>query len=197
MPRSRTDDVMKRDECLSQLLRLRDQETVVVTTMGSVAPWARLSQSVLDFPSAGSAMSHAADFAMGIALAQPHRSVWCLNGDGSMLMSLGTLVTICQTPPPNLVLFVLQNDTFEVTGNQPIPGAGKIDLPQMAKAAGFPEVHEFNRADGLADELRGILSKPGPTFVNLRIEPGNEPPPKLDCPLRIPAHELRAALIGE
>ena len=194
MSRRRIDDVMNRDECLQQLLSERDDETVVVTTMGSVAPWARMSDSALDFPSAGSAMSHAADFAMGVALAQPHRSVWCLNGDGSMLMSLGTLVTICQTPAPNLVLFVLQNDTFEVTGNQPIPGAGKIDLPRMAKAAGFPQVHEFDRPDRLAEELSAVLARTGPIFVNLRIESGTEPPPKLDCSLHVPAHELRAAL---
>ena len=98
--------MMQREECLKVLLRLRDKRTVVVTTMGAAAPWSRLSQSVLDFPSTGSAMGHAADFAMGLALARPERSVWVLNGDGSMLMSLGTLVTICQTPTSKLLLQV-------------------------------------------------------------------------------------------
>ena len=111
-----------------------------------------------------------------------------------MLMSLGTLVTICQTPAPNLVLFVLQNNTFEVTGNQPIPGAGKISMVEMARGAGFSQVGQFDRADDLADRLPSLLTQPGPTFVNLRIARGNEPPPQLDCSLRIPADELRAAL---
>ena len=139
-------------------------------------------------------MAHAADFALGLALAQPQRRVWVLNGDGSMLMNLGTLVTICQTPAPNLVLFVLQNNTFEVTGNQPIPGAGLISMVQLARGAGFPEAHEFDCPRELAHQLPAILTETGPTFINLRIETGREPPPKLDCPLREPIAELRKAL---
>ena len=81
-------DMMQREECLEILQRLRDDRTVVVTTMAAVGPWARISQSALDFPSANSAMGHASDFAMGIALAQPSRQVWVLNGDASMLMNL-------------------------------------------------------------------------------------------------------------
>ena len=173
------------------------KSTIVVTTMAAVAPWARLSRTLLDFPSAGSAMGHAADFAMGVALAQPSRQVWVLNGDGSMLMSLGTLVTICQTPTPNLVLFVLQNDCFEVTGNQPIPGAGKISMVRMAQGAGFPHVHEFHDASNLAESLPEILRNSGPIFVNLQIAAGHEPPPKLDCSLRVPAAELREVLSGK
>jgi thiamine pyrophosphate-dependent acetolactate synthase large subunit-like protein len=188
--------MMQRAECLKVLYRLRSESTIVVTTMAAVAPWARLSQSVLDFPSAGSAMGHAADFAMGLALAQPDRSVWVLNGDGSMLMSLGTLVTICQTPPPNLVLFVLENDTFEVTGNQDIPGAGRISFVQMARGAGFSRADEFYSVEELERRLPELLATPGPRFINLHIQPGCEPPPKLDCPLRIPAWELRQALLA-
>ena len=188
--------MMQREPCLEVLCRIRSTETVVVTTMSAVGPWSRISQSVLDLPSAGSAMGHAADFAMGVALAQPQRPVWVLNGDGSMLMSLGTLVTICQTPPPNLVLFVLENGTFEVTGNQPIPGAGKISMVQMARGAGFSQVHEFHDEGELARRLPDVLAHPGPTFINLKIHPGEEPPPKLDRSLREPAAELRSALQG-
>ena len=186
--------MMKREECFEVLHRLRGEGTVMVTTMAAAAPWARLSRTPLDFPSVGGAMGHAADFAMGVALAQPHRQVWVLNGDGSMLMNLGTLVTICHTPAPNLVLFVLQNDHFEVTGNQPIPGAGKISMVQMAQGAGFPQAHDFHDTSDLAARLAEILRQSGPTFVNLRIAPGQEPAPGLDCSLRVPAAELREAL---
>jgi sulfopyruvate decarboxylase subunit beta len=126
---------MKRDDVLRALAGRRRQ-SVVVTTMGTVRPWARLSDHRLDFASADSAMGHAADFALGIALAQPQRKVVCLNGDGSMLMSLGTLVTIVASGATNFVLFVLQNDTYELTGNQAIPGAGRVDFAGMARAAG-------------------------------------------------------------
>ena len=185
---------MKRESCLEVLHQLRQDGGVVVTTMSAVAPWSRLSHTVYDFPSAGSAMAHAADFAMGLALAQPKRPVWAINGDGSMLMSLGTLVTVCQTPPANFILFVLQNDTFEVTGNQPIPGAGKIDMVLLAKGSGFTKAYQFSDIRTLARELPAVLCETGPTFVNLIIEPGEEPPPKLDGSIRVPAHEMRAAL---
>ncbi|HCK60195.1 MAG TPA: thiamine pyrophosphate-binding protein, partial [Gemmatimonadetes bacterium] len=62
--------------------------------MSVVRPWGILSDSDLDFASADSAMGHAADLALGLALAQPARKVVCVNGDGSMLMSLGTLATV-------------------------------------------------------------------------------------------------------
>jgi thiamine pyrophosphate-dependent acetolactate synthase large subunit-like protein len=189
--------MMRRDACLEQLRGLRDEQTVVVTTMSAVVPWSRLSQSPLDFPSAGSAMGHAADFALGVALAQPHRPVWAINGDGSMLMCLGTLVTICQTPAPNLVLFVLENRTYEVTGNQPIPGAGRVSFAEMARAAGFVQVDEFFRTEEMAARLPRLLARPGPTFVTLHIEPGHEPPPKVVGSLQAPAHELREVLLGE
>ena len=186
--------IMKRVTCFRALHGLRHPDTVVVTTMGSVAPWSRLSNASLDFPGAGSAMGHAADFAMGLALARPERKIWVFNGDGSMLMSLGTLVTVAQTPPPNLAVFIIENGTFEVTGNQPIPGAGIVSFDQIALGAGITEVHTFDSVSAIEDRLPDILQRPGPHFLRLLIEAGNEPPPKLDCPLKIPAARLRRAL---
>ena len=72
-------------------------------------------------------MGHAADFALGLAIAQPERRVLCINGDGSTLMSLGVLVTLAQRPAPNLTLVITENGTYEVTGSQPVPGAAFID----------------------------------------------------------------------
>jgi thiamine pyrophosphate-dependent acetolactate synthase large subunit-like protein len=164
-----------RDDVLRPLARLRG-EAVVVTTMGAVRPWARLSEHTLDFASADSAMGHAADFALGLALARPAWKVICLNGDGSMLMSLGTLVTIVASGATNLVLFVLQNDTYEVTGNQPVPGAGRVDYSAMARAAGFARAHTFADAVAYEAALPEILEGEGPTCVTVKVEPGAETP---------------------
>jgi len=166
---------MTRDEALRPLARRRG-EAVVVTTMGSVRPWARLSDHPLDFASADSAMGHAADFALGLALAQPRRKVVCLNGDGSMLMSLGTLVTIVASGATNLVLYLLQNDTYELTGNQSIPGSGRVDFAGMARAAGFARVHAFEEAGPYESALPSILDGTGPVFVVVKVEPGGEGP---------------------
>ncbi len=162
-------------EVLAPLSRLRTDE-VVVTTMSVVRPWGRLSNHVLDFASADSAMGHAADLALGIAIARPDRRVLCLNGDGSMLMTLGTLVTAASAGATNLVLFVIDNGTYEITGNQRIPGGGSVDLPAMAGAAGFPEAFSYDDPREYEAALPKVLTVDGPVLVSLRVEPGDEGP---------------------
>jgi thiamine pyrophosphate-dependent acetolactate synthase large subunit-like protein len=157
------------------LARLRGDQ-VVVTTMGSVRPWARHSQSPLDFASGDSAMAHAADFALGVALARPERQVLCLNGDGSMLMSLGTLATIVESGARNLVLFVLENGTYEITGNQPVPARGRVDYAAVARAAGFPRAERYDEPEAYAAALPGLLAAQGPVCVVVAVEPGQEKP---------------------
>jgi thiamine pyrophosphate-dependent acetolactate synthase large subunit-like protein len=167
--------MLTKDELLLPLHGARTNEAVV-TCMSATRPWGRISDHDLDFASADSAMGHTADLALGIALAQPRRKVLCLNGDGSMLMTLGTLVTIVASGARNLVLFVLENGTYEITGNQPIPGAGRVDFPGMASAAGFPRVYDFSRSQDYELALPEILSESGPVFVGVQMEGGSEGP---------------------
>ena len=167
--------MLTRDELLLPLARHRTDE-VVVTTMSVTRPWGLLSDRDLDFASADSAMGHAADLALGIALARPDRTVVCLNGDGSMLMSLGTLAVAAGTRAKNFVLFVVDNGTFEITGNQPYAGAGMVDFAGMAKAAGFPLVFRFDDPVAYAAAIPDLLSAPGPTFVHAFVEKGDEGP---------------------
>lgn len=162
-------------QVLEPLARLRSDQ-VVVTTMSVVRPWGRLSSSPLDFASADSAMGHAADFALGIALARPDRTVLCLNGDGSMLMTLGTLVTAATAEASNLVLFVIDNGTYEITGNQTVPGNRRVDYAGLALAAGFPQAHDFDDPEVYERALPDLLNGGGPTLISLRVEPGGEGP---------------------
>jgi thiamine pyrophosphate-dependent acetolactate synthase large subunit-like protein len=167
--------MMTKDDVLAPLAALRRSE-IVVTTMGMVRPWGRHSSSDLDFASADSAMGHAADLALGLALAQPARKVVCLNGDGSMLMSLGTLAVAAEQQARNFVLFVIQNESYEVTGNQPIPGAARVDFTLLARGSGFTSVHAFDDAADYRAKLPTVLALPGPTLVVVRVEKGNEGP---------------------
>ncbi len=167
--------MLTKDELLGPLARLRTDE-VVVTCMSATRPWGRISDHDLDFASADSAMGHTADLALGIALARPERKVLCLNGDGSMLMTLGTLATAAGARARNYVLFVLENRAYEITGNQPTPGAGLLDFPALARAAGFPRVHAFHEPKPYEEALPEILQVPGPTFVGVRMAPGSEGP---------------------
>lgn len=167
--------MLTKEQLLKPLARLR-AEAVVVTCMGVTRPWGKLSSSGLDFASADSAMGHTADLALGIALAQPQRKVICLNGDGSMLMTLGTLATIIGAHATNLVLIVVQNDSYEITGNQPIPAAGQIDFSTLARGAGFQRVYDFDHPDSYERQLPEVLSGKGPVFVTVRVEKGSEGP---------------------
>jgi sulfopyruvate decarboxylase subunit beta len=195
---------MTRDELLAPLAAARRSE-VVVTTMATVRPWARHSDHPLDFASADSAMGHAADFALGLALAQPHRKVICLNGDGSMLMTLGTLVTIAAAGARNLVLFVVRNGTYEVTGNQRVPGASTVDFAAMARAAGFTRASTFGEAQEYAAALPELIRGEGPVCVVADVDPGTEKPlgrgpaqaeRYLRTSLAESVRELRARLAG-
>ena len=167
--------MLTRAQLLEPLAQHRTDQ-VVVTTMSVTRPWGRISDSDLDFASADSAMGHTADLALGIALAQPDRTVICLNGDGSMLMTLGTLATAAGMAATNFVLFVVENGSYEITGHQPIPGDGRVDFAGLARAAGFPRVFTFDDADAYAAAVPDLLAGSGPTFVHVRVERGREGP---------------------
>ena len=167
--------MLTRAQVLEPLAKHRTDE-VIVTTMGVTRPWGRISDSDLDFASADSAMGHAADLALGIALARPDRTVACLNGDGSMLMTLGTLATVVGSGASNYVLFVIDNGVFEITGHQSVAASGQVDYAAMAQAAGFQRVLTFDDARSYAESIGDILTQPGPTFVHLMVEPGSEGP---------------------
>ena len=170
--------MLNKEECL-QLIAAQRTNEIVVTTMGMAVPWAKISTHPLDYASVGSAMGHAADLALGIALAKPKKKVVVLNGDGSMLMCLGTLATITglQKPPTNYLLFVCDNGTYEVTGNQPVPQNAGFSWTTIAKGTGFERVYEFDDINTLETDLPKIWEQDGPTFVNLKIAQAHEPPP--------------------
>lgn len=186
-----------------EALHARRTNEIVVTTMASVRPWGHMSESEFDFASADSAMGHAADFALGIAIAQPDRRVICLNGDGSLLMSLGTLATIVDADVANFVLIVMDNGGYEITGNQKTPAGGRLEFQTIAKAAGFPSVLGCDSEPDVPNTVETALASPGPVFASFVVQPGSEGPitrspkeaaPYLRASLAESAHQLRDAL---
>lgn len=199
--------MFNKEECLKIIAKHRADE-VVVATMGVTVPWGQISDHPLDYASVGSAMGHAADFGLGIALARPDKKVLVLNGDGSMLMCLGTLATVTalNKPAHNFYLFVCENRSYEVTGNQPIPGGQNFSFTTIARGAGFEKFYEFDDPNSLDASLPSILAEAGPTLINLKIALANEPPPTrsaehavryLRPTLAGSTHELRQALEAE
>ena len=151
-------------------------DAVVVSTMTPNRYWESVSDRTdLDLPIFG-AMSKASSVGLGLALARPDKKVVVLDGDGALLMNLGTLVTIAGMQPENLVHFVFEDGVYFTTGSQPVPGAGRFDLAAMARDAGFAESYRFDNLEDLASELPGIMRRRGPIFVGLRVNHPDEIP---------------------
>ncbi len=130
----------------------------------------------LDLPLSG-AMSKASSLGLGLALAQPDRKVFVLDGDGSLLMNLGALVTLANKAPKNLYHFLFNNGVYAVTGGQPIPGAGQSDWEGLAKAVGYAAVFSFEDLEDLATGIDQVLAAEGPVFIHLAVEPQVENTP--------------------
>jgi thiamine pyrophosphate-dependent acetolactate synthase large subunit-like protein len=131
----------------------------------------------LDAPLGDPAMGGHAGFALGLALARPERKLVLFDSEGDILMSLGMLATIAEQAPANFYHFLLDNEVYATTGGQPVPNAKNVAYDKLAVASGYPRAHAFEEAGDLARELPGILSRPGPVFVWLKVYPEveNEP----------------------
>ena len=164
-------------DALAAVRRSRRAEDVVITTMAAAKVWMEQNTTERDFVFVPSCMGQATSLGLGIALAQPHRRVIVCNGDGSMLMNLGSLVTIAAQAPENLAVILLDNGMYEVTGGQPTPAtagapgaAGRVDWIALARGSGFSSVHHYADARWAA-AAAGVLSRRGPHFILLDIEP--------------------------
>src|SRR5262245_55217838 len=118
---------MTHREALEVLAAARGQH-LVITTHGSVDLWVSLSDTALDFSYVPASMGQGPALGLGLALslAQGRHGVVVVSGDGSLLMNLGCLVTLA-SHPADLFLIVMDNGVYEVTGGQPIPGAGRTN----------------------------------------------------------------------
>jgi thiamine pyrophosphate-dependent acetolactate synthase large subunit-like protein len=116
-------------------------------------------------------MGLASSHGLGLAIACPERRVIVLDGDGSLLMNLGSLVTIAQIAPRNLTHLVFQNGTYEANGGHPIPNQ-QVDFAMHARAAGIRNCFDVSTIDGFLRNMDAILSADELVFGCLRIEQG-------------------------
>lgn len=150
---------------------------VVITTMTTSFEWPQVSQEPdLDLLFSG-AMGKASSVGLGLALARPDLKVLVLDGDGSLLMNLGSLVTIAHMAPPNLIHFVFENRVYRTSGGQPLPLPPGFSFAALARAAGYPAAHEFDEIDAFRAALPGIMARRGPALVVLKVPPAAERPP--------------------
>ncbi len=170
--------MMNRTKCLEALAAHLTDDEIVVSTYSTASEWVEMSDRALNYYSFG-AMGLASSHGIGLALGRPERRVIVLDGDGSLLMNLGTLVTIGAAAPKNLVHIVWCNGSYEANGGHPLPNP-KVDFCAMAKAGGIANVRRIETLEDFEAQLPAILSEEGPIFVEMIIEQGPMGPRKYD-----------------
>ena len=165
--------MMERSQLLQVVQDLVTDE-VVVPVMSAIKGWARIPEHFFWC----TAMGYGSSVAVGLALAQPERKVIVLDGDGSLLMNLGSLVTIAGLQPRNLIHIVLENGLYELPGSIPVPGRGVFSLPEMARAAGLKKIREYDEIRAFERGLLSMLKEEGPFFAVAQVAPsaGDELP---------------------
>lgn len=115
-------------------------------------------------------MGLAVPIALGVALAQPQRRVFALEGDGSLLMQLGALATVAMLRPRNLTIVVMDNCAYQITGAQPTATAFAADLAAIARGAGLAQSHWAADAADFDMLLDRTLAADGPWLIAARID---------------------------
>jgi sulfopyruvate decarboxylase subunit beta len=164
-----------RDACLRALAAHLTDE-ITVSAYSTAFDWIAVRPGhALNFTSVG-AMGLASSHGLGFALARPDRRVIVLDGDGSLLMNLGALVTIANAAPANLVHMVFANGTYEANGGHPTPARTRSDFAALAAAAGYRHVHSYADLESFAGAIPQILAEAGPVFVQLEVVAGEQSP---------------------
>lgn len=161
--------MMKTHEAQRAISRHRG-DAIVVGTMSAHFEWPYVTtRPELDFMI--SVMSKASSLALGLALGKPDRKILLIDGDGSLLMSLGNLVTIVGAGATNMRYFVLDNRCYRCCPpGEYMPNSGNTDYAAIAKGAGFQQVLTLEREEEVDDAMPQIMNGPGPVFVWLKCE---------------------------
>ena len=164
-----------RTDAVAALARVRG-DMLTLVTMQAVDPWNALGQADSRNFNVVGCMGNAGSIGLGLALARPHDRVLVLDGDGSLLMQLGTLASVGGRQPVNLYHAVFENGIYETSGGQSVPGRGRADLVKLALAAGYRHARRFSSPEELDAGIAGALRETGPVFLSLAITgPGTIP----------------------
>ena len=140
-------------------------------------------------------MGLAVPIALGVALAQPGRRVFALEGDGSLLMQLGSLATIAGARPRNLLHLLFKNGVYHTSGSQEIPGGLTVDFVTMARGAGYRTALSIGELDDFKRRLSQLLTAEGPVFVELHTTLADQTP--MTARGGLPFHEQMERLRGK
>lgn len=170
---------MARREAIENIMKDIDDELIVCNIGFPSRELYDIKDRKENFYMIGS-MGLASSIGLGLALAQPNKDIVIIDGDGALLMNMGSLVTIFANNPKNLTWIVIDNGAYGSTGNQDTY-AQKLDLVDIAKGVGFKNRYDYNDIN-----LKEIIESDDLSFIVYHTEPGNSQAPIIDLnPLEI------------
>lgn len=167
---------LTREEAIKHILSRLPADAVVVSTTGKASREvfehrvATGEGHARDFLTVG-AMGHCSQIALGISLRRPERPVYCLDGDGAVLMHMGSLAIIGAHAGKNYKHVVINNGAHESVGGQPTV-AFDVDIPTVARACGYKDVRRVVTADELGEALTWLHEVEGPALLEVRVNTG-------------------------
>ena len=188
---------MSREEAIQTVAAVLGERDCIVSTTGMISRElfeyreSKGQGHERDFLTVGS-MGHASQIALGIALAQPERRVWCFDGDGATIMHMGSMAIVADKTPKNYVHVVFNNGAHDSVGGQPTVGL-KINLPAIAKAVGYKSAISVDNKEELEQQLSKLAAQEGPVLVEVKVKKGNRK--DLGRPTTTP-QENKNALMG-
>ena len=184
---------LRREEAIRQIARAAGGDPIVSTTGKASRELFEIREALKqdhgrDFLTVGS-MGHASSIALGVALHRPQERVWCLDGDGALLMHMGAMAAIGQGRPRNLIHIVLNNAAHESVGGLPT-AAGGLDIPAIARACGYPCALTAETAGALDEALREAKVRQDLCLMEVKCAIGARP--DLGRPTTTPQENKRA-----
>ena len=168
---------MSREEAIQTVAAALDEKDCIVSTTGMISRELFEYRAAMDqgherdFLTVGS-MGHASQIALGIAMAQPQRRVWCFDGDGAAIMHMGSMAIVASKDPQNYVHVVFNNGAHDSVGGQPTVGL-KIDIPAVAKSVGYKNVFSTDNKEDLNSILSKTKNLDGPVLIEVKVKKGN------------------------
>ncbi len=171
----RNDNKMIREDIIRHIVKASGEDPIVSTTG---KPSRELFETrtangqshKYDFLTVGS-MGHASSIALGVAINKPDRRIWCVDGDGAVLMHMGSMAVLGANAPKNMIHIVINNGAHETVGGMPTV-ASKIDLVAIAKACGYPNAVCVDNFDDLDKELENAKARDELSFIEVKCSIG-------------------------
>lgn len=171
----KNNNTMTREEIIRHIVDISGEDPIISTTGKASRELfetrvANEQSHKYDFLTVGS-MGHSSSIALGIALNKPHQRIWCIDGDGAVLMHMGAMAVIGANKPANLVHIVINNGAHETVGGMPTV-ADSINLVQIAKACGYPNACAVSTFAELDCELENAKKKHELSLIEVKCSIG-------------------------